>query len=143
MKVSLVVIRLSLYTHQSLSCSSDCPCTHHRLPGGIQTIPIYITVSLVVLGYPYTHNLLSETQTIPLRITDTPVALRLSLYMYSSQSLWWYSDYLYTLYSIPCVTQTIPILITVSLVAQTIPILITVSLVVLTLSLYSSQFPWW
>ena len=63
--VSLVVLRLSLYsslslwwysdypyTHHSLFGNtgiSDRPFTHHSLPGGTQTIPMNITVSLVVL----------------------------------------------------------------------------------------------
>ena len=129
--MSLVELRLSLYssqtlswysdypnTHQSSRWYSDYPYTHHSLPGGTQTIPIHITVALVVL--------------------------RLSLY--STKYLLWYTDYPYTHHSPFGGTQTITIFITVSLVAlvyQTVPLLITVSPVVLRLSLNSSQSPWW
>ena len=63
--VSFVVLRLSLYSSQSLWWHwyirpslqspqsswwySDYPHEHHSLPGGTQTIPTLITVSLVVL----------------------------------------------------------------------------------------------
>ena len=57
----------------------------------------------------------------------------LRLFLYTSQSPWWYSDYPYTHNSLSGGTQTIPILITVYLLAQTIPIL-KVSLVVLKLT---------
>ena len=101
--VSLMVLRLSLYTsqspwwysyytytHQSAWWYSDYPFTHHSLPaGGPQTILLHFSVYLVVL--------------------------RLSLY--SPQSpCWWTSDYPFTLLSLPGGTQTIPIFITVSLV---------------------------
>ena len=124
-KVSLVALRLSLYSSQYtwwlrpfLDSSqspwwySDYPYTHHRLPGGTQTIPLLITVSLV--------------------------ALRPSLY--SSQSPLWYSDYPYTHHSLHCGTQTIPILTTVSLLVghQSVTIHITFCLVVLRLNLYAS-----
>ena len=178
-----VVLSLSLFTSHSVVGTqsilvliaafwwySDYPFTHHSVPGGTQTIPIFITVYLVA-------------QTIPILITVSLVVLRLSLY--SSKSPWWYSDYLYTHHSLPSGTQTISILITVSLVVlrlslytslslwwysdypythhslsggtgisdgpltyhslpggtQIIPILITVSLVVLRLSLWTSQSP--
>ena len=42
-------LRQSLYSSQSPSWYSDYPFTHHSLPGGTRTIPILITVSLVVL----------------------------------------------------------------------------------------------
>ena len=81
-------------------------------------------------------------QTIPILITVSLVVPRLSLY--SSQSAWWYLDYPYTNHSLTGGTQTIPILITVSLVdTQTILVFITAALVVLGLSLYSSQSLWW
>ena len=67
----------------------------------------------------------------------------LRLFLYTSQSPWWYSDYPYIHHSLSGDTQTISILITVYLLAQTIPIRITVSLVVLSLYLYSSQSLWW
>ena len=38
------------YTHHSLPGGSDNPYTHHSLPRGTQTIPLLITVCLVVLG---------------------------------------------------------------------------------------------
>ena len=163
-----MVLRLSLYSSQSLWWHSDLPYTHHSLPIGSDN--------------PYTHHSFPGcTQTIPLLITASLVALRLYLYssqyfwwlrpfLYSYQSLWWYSDYPYTHHRLPDGTQTIPLLITVSLVAlrlslylpqsnwclrnlythhslpsgtQTIPLLITVSIVVLKLSLYSSGSLWW
>ena len=133
-------LRLSLYSSKSPSWYSDYPLTHHSLPGGTQTIPILITVYLVAL-------------TIPILITVSLVVLRLSLY--SPQSPWWYSDYLYTHHSLPSGTQTIALLITVfwlysdypythlSLFGgpQSIPIHITFCLVVLRVSLYASQSP--
>ena len=139
--VSLVVLRLSLCTSQSLWGYLDYPYTPHSPFGGTQTIPILIIVSLVALVY----------QTVPLLITVSPVVLKLSLY--SSQSPWWYSDYPYEHHSLPGGTQTTPTLITVSLRdsdypcthnnspggSQTIPLHITVFLVVLRLALYSSS----
>ena len=128
--VSLVVLRLSLYssqtpwwysdyhyTHHNLPGVSDNLFTHHSLPGGIQTIPLLITVSIVVL--------------------------RLSLY--SSQSLWWYSDYPYTHHSeSSCWSLVYPyphhILFGGT---QTNPIRIIVSLVVLRIFPYSPQSTWW
>ena len=116
------------YTHQSPWLYSDFTFTHHSLSGGPQTIPILITVYLVA-------------QTISILITVSLVVLRLSLY--SSQTPWRYSDYTYTHDSLSGGPRTIPILITIYLVSQTISSLITVSLVVLRLSLYSSQSPLW
>ena len=165
--VSLVVLRLSLYSSQSPLWYSDYPYTHHSLSGGTQTIPILITDSLGVLrlslysskslwwssDYPYTHhNLLGVsdnlytnhslpggTQTIPLLITVSIVVLRLSLY--SSKSLWWYSDYPYTPHSeSSCWSAVYPyphhFLFGGT---QTNPIRIIVSLVVLQFSPYSPQ----
>ena len=108
-------LTLSLYSSKSPSWYTDYSFTHHSLPGGTQTIPILITVYLVA-------------PTIPILITVFLAVLRLSLY--SSQSPWWYSDYLYTNHSLPSGTRTIALLITVSLS-------------VLRLSLYSSQSLWW
>ena len=140
--VSLVVLRLSLYssqslwwhldypfTHQSLPIGSDNPYTHHSLPGCTQTLTLLITVSLVALRLP----LYSKQYTWWLRP-----------FLYSSKSPWWYSDYPYTHHSLSGGTQTITILTTVSLLGgnQTIPLLITVSLVALRLSLFSSQSTW-
>ena len=128
-----MVLRLSIYSPQSPWWSSDYSYTHHSLLGGTTTIPILITVSLVA------HRL-------SLYSSQSTSWLRQSLY--SSQSPWWCSDYPYTHHSLPNDTQTIPILITVSQVVvrlsfctQTIPLLITVYLVALRLSLYSSQSP--
>ena len=166
----MVVVRLSLYSPQSLWLHSDYPYTHHSLHGGPQYIPLHITVSLVVhrlslyrsqslwwysdylythtvslwwySEYPYTHHSLpSGTQTIPILITVSLVLLRLSLcspeppwwysdYPYIHQSPWWYADYPYTRHSLPGGTHSVPTHITVSLV-------------VLIVSLYSSQSPWW
>ena len=140
--VCLVALRLSLYSslstwwlRQAIYSSqfprwySDYPYTRHSLSGGTQTIPILITVSLVVLSLSYPHHILfGGTQSIPIRITVSLVVLRISLY--SSESPWWYSEYLYTHHSLPGGPQTIPILIKVSLR-------------VLRLSLYSSQSTWW
>ena len=89
----------------------------------------------------YTSSLFGCTQSIPIHITFCLVVPR--VFLYSSQSPWWYSNYLFTHHSQPGGTQTIPILITVYLMAQTIPLLIRVSLVVLRLSLYSSQSLRW
>ena len=165
-----MLLRISLKSPQSPWWYSEYPYTHHSFPGGTQTIPILITVSLVVLrlslyssqslwwpsDYPYTHhnlpgvsdNLFTHhslpggTQTIPILITVSIVVLRLSLY--SSQSLWWYSDYPFTHHSeSSCWYSVCPyphhILFGGT---QTKPIRITVSLVVFRLSLYSSQSPW-
>ena len=123
-----MVLRLTLYSTQSPWLSSDYPYTYHGLLGGTQTIPILITVSQVALRL----SLYSPQSTPWLR-----------QFLYSSQSPWWYSDYLFTHYSLPGGPQTIPLLITLYLVAPTISILITVSVVVFRLSLYSSQTPWW
>ena len=129
--VSLVVLRLFLYTSQSAWWYSDYPLTHHSLPGGIQTIPILFRVSLVLLR-------LSKYSSVSL------VVLR--LYLYSSQSARLYSNYPYTHHSHPGGTQTILIHITASLGVlglslyttlfhslsygiQTIPIYITASLI--------------
>ena len=62
----------------------------------------------------YLSSLPCGTQTIPLHITVFLVVLRVSLY--SSQSPWWNSDYTYAHHRLPRGTQTISILITVSLV---------------------------
>ena len=167
--VSLVVPTLSLYSSQSIwwhSTSlyssqspwwhSDYTYTHHILPGGPQTIPLLITVCLMVLrpslyssqslwrhSTPFTqhilplwysdylnthHSLPGGTQSIPIRITISKVVLTLSLY--SSQSPWWYSDYPYTHHSLfggP----------------QSIYIHTTFCLMVLRVSLYASKSLWW
>ena len=122
-----MVLRLSLYSPQSPWWSSDYSYTHHSLLGGTQTIPILITVSLVALRL----SLYSSQSTYWLRQS-----------LYSSQSPWLYSDFTFTHHSLSGGPQTIPTLITVYLVTQTISILITVSLMVLRLTLYSSQNPW-
>ena len=93
----------SLYSLQSPWWYSDYPFIHHSLSGGPQTISIPITVYLVA-------------QLISILITVSLVVLRLSLY--SSLSLWWYSDYPYTHHSLSGNTGIRP-------------------------SLYSSQSPWW
>ena len=168
--VSLVVLRVYLYSSQSLWWNSDYPYTHHSLPRGTQTIPLLITVCLVVLRlslyssqspwwysyYPLTHhNLAAGPQTIPIlitvsrggphtipiHITVSLVVLRLSLY--SSQSLWWHSDYSYTHHCLPIGSDNPYTHHSLPGGTQTIPILITVSLVALRLSLYSSQSTWW
>ena len=87
-------LRQSLYSSQSPTWYPDYPFIHHSLPGGTQTIPISITVSLVILrlflylsqphwrysGYPYTHHSLpGGTQNIPINITVSLMVLRLSL----------------------------------------------------------------
>ena len=129
-KVSLVVLRLSLYSPQSLWRYSDYPYTYHSLPWWYS-------------DDPYTHHsLLGGHPTIPIHITVSLVVLRLSLY--TSLSLWWYSDYPYTHHSLsgftgisdgPLTYHSLPGC------TQIIPILITVSLVVLRLSLWTSQSP--
>ena len=123
-----MVLRQSLYLPQSSWWSSDYSYTQHSLLGGTQTNPLLITVSLLALRL----SLYSSQSTYWLRQS-----------LYSSQSPWLYSDYTLPHHSLSGGPQTIPILITVYLVAQTISILITVSLEVLRLSLYSSQTPWW
>ena len=107
-------LRQSQYSSQSPSWYPDYPFTHHNLPGGTRTIPMLITVSLVVLrislyssqcpwlmsDYPYTHHSFPRgTQTIPLLI----------------KSALWYSNYPFAHHSLPGGTQSILILITVSL----------------------------
>ena len=82
-------LRQSLYSSQTPSWYSEYLYTHHSLPDGTQTIPLLITVCLMVLRLP----------------------------LYSTQSPWWSSYYLYAHHSLLCGIQTIPILITVSLVA--------------------------
>ena len=84
--VSLVVLRIPLYSSLSPWWYSDYPYTHHSLPYNTQTI-LLITVSQVVV--------------------------RLSFY--TSQSPWLHSDCPFTHYSFPGGTQTIPTNITVSL----------------------------
>ena len=125
-----MVLRLSLYSSQSYWCHPDDPFTHHSLSGGPKTITILITVYLVA-------------QTISILITVSPVVLRLSIY--SSQSIWWYSDYPYTHHSVSsCWSSAYPYSHHILLGGtQTYPIRITVSLVVLRISLYSLQSPWW
>ena len=121
-------LRLSLYSSKSPSWYSDYPFTHHSLPSGSDN--------------PYTHHSLpGGTQTIPILITVSLVVLRLSLH--SSQSPWWYSHYRFTHYCLPVGTQTIPLLITVCLMVLRLSILTTVSVVVLRLFLYSSKSTWW
>ena len=119
----------------------------------LRTIPILITVSLVVLrlsldiplspwwllDYPFTHHSLpGGAQTIHILITVSLVVLRLSLY--SSQSPWWLRLSLYSsqspLFSTDYTFHSLPV------GTRPIPILIIVSLVVLELSLYSSKSPW-
>ena len=140
--VSPMVLRLSLYSSQSLWWYSDNPYTHHSLFGGPQSILSTSHSVWWYSEYPYTHHSLSgRTQNIPILIRVSLVVLRVSLY--SPQSPWWYSDYPYTHQSLPKSTQTIPVLITVYLVAQTIPLLIIVSLVALRLSIHTSQSPRW
>ena len=127
--VSLVLLGQSLYKSQSHWWYSEYPFTHHSLPGGTQTIPILITVSLMVLRLSITHHSLHGcSQTILLHIIVSLVALRLS--HYSSEFPWWYSDYPYTYHRLPDSTQSIPLFITISLVE-------------LRQSLYSSQSPSW
>ena len=150
-----MLVRLSLDTSQSPWWHSDYLNTHHSLPGGTQSIPILITISLVELRlslyssqsdllyseYPYTHHSLpGGTQTIPLLITVCLMVLRLSLY--SPQSPWWSSDYSYTHHSLLGGTQIIPILITGSLVALRLSLYSSQSTYSLRQSLYSSQSPW-
>ena len=126
--VSLVPLRLSLYSSQTPWWYSDYRYTHRSLPGGNQTIPLLLTVCLWNTDYPYTHHSLpGGTQTIPIHITVSLVVLRVSIY--SSQSPWWKSDYPGTHHRLPPCTQTIPVLIRVSPV-------------VLRIILYSSQSPW-
>ena len=122
-------LKQSLYSLQSPWWYSAYPFTHHSLSGGPQTIFILITVYLVA-------------QLISILITVFLVVLRLSLY--SSLSLWWYSDYYYTHHSLsgktgisdrPFTHHSLPG------GTQTIPMNITVSQVVLRLSLHSTQSP--
>ena len=127
---SLMVLRLSLYSSQSLWRPSDYPYTYHNLPGVSDNL--------------YTHHSLpSGTQTIPLLITVSIVVLKLSLY--SSQSLWWYSDYPYTHHSeSSCWSSVYPYPHHTTFGGtQTNPIRIIVSLAVLRLSPYSPQSTWW
>ena len=112
------------YTHHSLACGSDNPYTHHKSPSWY---PDY---------YFTRHSLPGGTRTIPILITVSLVVLIVSLY--SSQSPWLMSDYPYTHHSFPRCTQTIPLLIKSALWYSNY-ILITFSLVVPRLSLYSSQ----
>ena len=151
----MVVHRISLYSSHSPGRYSDYPYIHHSLPKSTQTIPVLITVSLVVVRlslyslqslwvvlslslstlhsvwwyseYPFTnHSLYVGTQNILLLIIVSVVVHRKSLY--STQSPGWYSDYPYNHHSLPKCTQTIPVLITVSLVVPR-------------LSFYTSKFP--
>ena len=150
-----MVLRLSLYssqslwwhldypyTHHSLPIGSDNPYTHHSLPGCTQAIPLLISVSLVALTLSlYLSQYAWWLRPIIILITVYVVVLSLALY--SSQIPWWYSEYPFTHHSLSGGPQTIPILIKIYLVSQAISILITVSLVVLRLYLYSSQSPLW
>ena len=161
-----MALRLSLYSSQFPWWYSDYPYTHHSLPGGTQSIPLLITISLDdarlslytsqfpswYSDYPFTHHSLSGgpqtipivitiylvSQTISILITVSLVVLRLSLY--SSQSLLWYSDYPFTHHSLCGGTKTIPILTKESLLVghQSIPIHITFCLVVLRITLCAS-----
>ena len=111
-----MVLRLSLYSSQSLWWYSDYPYTHHSESSCWSSV------------YPYPHHILfGGTQTNPIPITVSLVVPKISLY--SSQSAWWFSDYPYTHHSLPGDTQTILVFITAALV-------------VLVLSLYSSQSLW-
>ena len=67
----------------------------------------------------------------------------LSLYLSTSHSIWWYSEYPCTHRSLPGGTQTIPLLITVCLVALRLSLYSSQSTWWLRQSLYSSQSPWW
>ena len=125
---ALVVLGLSLYSSQSVWWSSVYPYPQDFLFGGTQSIPVQSLITVYLVA-----------QTIPILITVSLVVPRLSLY--SSQFAWWYSDYPYTHHSLPGGTQTIPIPITVSLVI--LRQFITAALAVLRLSLYTSQSPWW
>ena len=140
--VCLVVLRLSLYSSQSPWWSSDYSYAQHSLLdgtqtiainisllGGTQTIPIHITVILP-----------GGTQTITIHIKCSLVALSISLY--SSQSLWWHSDFPYTHHSLPSGSDNPYTHHRLPGSTQTIHVLITVCLVVLRLSLYTSQSPW-
>ena len=99
--VSLVVLRLSIYTSQS--------------PWWYSTIPLHISVSFLMLRLSlYTSQSPFWDSDYPLYSAQSPWWLRLSLY--SSNSTWWYSDYPFTQHSHPGGTHTIPFLITVSLV---------------------------
>ena len=136
-RVSQVVLRLSIYSSQSPLWYSDYPYTHHSesscgslvypyphhiLFGGTQTKPIRIIVSLVVLGIsPYSpqSTVYLVAQTIAKHITVSLMVPRLSLF--SSQSARWYSDYPYTHHSLTGGTQTIPLLITVCLMYSDYP----------------------
>ena len=158
-------LRQSLYSSQSPSWYPDYPFTHYSLPGSTQTIPILITVSLVILrlflyssqpprwyfGYSYTHHsLLGGPQSISNHITFCFVVLRVSLYRVSSQSTYWLRQSLYSPQSTWWLRQSLYPSQSPSWYpdysfthhslpggTRTIPILITVSLVVLRVSLYS------
>ena len=149
-----MVLKLSLYssqslwwhsdyphTNHSLPIGSDNPYTHHSLPGGTQTIHLLISYSGGPQTIPILITVFMVAQAISILITVSLVVLRLSLY--SSQTPWWHTNYPFTDHSLSGGPKTNTILITVYLVAQTISILITVSLMVLRLSLYSSQSLWW
>ena len=94
--VSLVVLRLFLFSSQSLWWYSEYPYTHHSLPSGTQIITILITDILVILSLYIHHSLPGGPQTIPIHITVSLDVLRLSLF--SSQSPWWSSDYPYVVF---------------------------------------------
>ena len=163
-------LRQSLYSSQSPSRYPDYPFSHHSLPGGTQTINIFITVSLVVLrlslyssvslvililflyssqppwwylGYPYTHrSLFGGPQYIPNHITFCFVVLRVSLYRVSSQSTYWLRQSLYSSQSTWWLRQSLYSSQSSSWYPD-YPFTHPVCLVVLGLSLYSSQSPWW
>ena len=140
--VSIVVPRLSLYSSESAWWYSDYPYTHHSLPGGTQSIPILITVSLWYSNNLYIHHSFpGGPQTIPIHITVSFVVLRLSLI--SSQSLWWHSDYSYTHHNLPGGSDNPYTHHSLPGGTQKISVRFTVSLVVLRIPLYSSLSPWW
>ena len=106
-----MVPRLSLISSQSAWWNSDYPYTHHSLTGGTQTIPILITLSLVILrlflyssqppwwylGFSFTyHSLFGGPQSIPNHITFCFVVLRVSLCRVTSQSTYWLRQSLYS-----------------------------------------------
>ena len=142
--VSIVEIRLSLYSSQSLWWYADYPYIHHSDSSCWSSV------------YPYPHHILfCGTQTNPIRIIVSLVVLRIFLYspqstwwlrqsLYSSQSLWWYADYPYIHHSdSSCWSSVYPYPHHILFCGtQTNPIRIIVSLVVLRLSLYSSESPW-
>ena len=152
-----MVPRLSVYSLQSAWWYSDYQYTHHSLTGGTQTIPILITVSLVILIlFLYSSQPPGGTWAIPILITVSLVVL--SLFLITSLSVLWYSEYPYTEshhslhigsddpythHSQPGGSDNPYTHHSLPRGTQNIPLLITVCLVVHGLSLYSSQSPWW